>query len=195
LTYSPWFARRDSATWLVAASLLLATLACQIDLGGPAAPYVPIPPDPGGADEVLQTWQAALAEAAETQQVMILLDERQLTAYLSDRLEAREEPLLSDAQVFLRQDTIEVYGIAERGLLKAGVMISIQPVLEDDGRVAFRLAEATLGPLPAPKALKDSISAILTEAFTGTLGSLATGIRVTSLAVADGQMAIVGELR
>jgi len=130
---------------------------------------------------VLQTWQAALAEAAETQQVMILLDERQLTAYLSDRLEAREEPLLSDAQVFL--------------LLKAGVMISIQPVLEDDGRVAFRLAEATLGPLPAPKALKDSISAILTEAFTGTLGSLATGIRVTSLAVADGQMAIVGELR
>jgi len=43
--------------------------------------------------------------------------------------------------------------------------------------------------------LKDSISAILTEAFTGTLGSLATGIRVTSLAVADGQMAIVGELR
>jgi len=155
LASSPWYARKALTIWLAAASLLLATLACQIDLGGPAAPYAPIPQDPAGADEVLQTWQAAIAEAAETQQVMILLDERQLTAYLSDRLEAREEPLLSDAQVFLRQDSIQVYGIAERGLLKAGVMISIQPVLEDDGRVAFRLAEATLGPLPAPEALKN----------------------------------------
>lgn len=192
---SPWFTRGASPAWLAVASLLLATLACQIDLGGPEVPYAPIPQDPGGADQVRQTWQAALAEAAETQQVIIMLDERQLTAYLSDRLEAREEPLLSDPQVFLRKDSIVVYGIAERGLLKAVVMISIQPVLEDDGRVAFRLSEATLGPLPAPEALKDSISAILTEAFTGTLGSLATGIRVTSFAVADGQLAIVGELR
>jgi hypothetical protein len=36
---------------------------------------------------------------------------------------------------------------------------------------------------------------LLTEAFTGTLGSMATGIRITSLAIADGQVAIVGSPR
>ena len=71
------------------------------------------------------------------------------------------------------------------------------PLLSPSQRqtTSFELTTAEVGPIPAPGALKDSVSAILTEAFTGTLGSLATGIRVTSLAITNGEMAIVGELR
>jgi hypothetical protein len=36
---------------------------------------------------------------------------------------------------------------------------------------------------------------LLTETLTTPLGSLATGIRVTVFAIADGQVAITGELR
>jgi len=51
------------------------------------------------------------------------------------------------------------------------------------------------GPIPASIALKDALSAIITEASIGTMGSLATGIWVISLAIDDSQMAIARELR
>ena len=36
---------------------------------------------------------------------------------------------------------------------------------------------------------------MITEAFAGPIGSLATGLRVTSIAIEDGELALVGELR
>jgi hypothetical protein len=39
------------------------------------------------------------------------------------------------------------------------------------------------------------LSELLTEAFTGTLGSMATGIRITSFDIAEGQIVIVGSPR
>jgi hypothetical protein len=36
---------------------------------------------------------------------------------------------------------------------------------------------------------------MLSEALVGSMGSLATGFRVTSVAVADGALAIVAEMR
>jgi hypothetical protein len=73
--------------------------------------------------------------------------------------------------------------------------LAITPLVDPDGNITLELTTAEFGPIPAPKALKETISAVLTEAFTGSFGSLATGIRVTTLAINDGQLAIVGELR
>jgi hypothetical protein len=110
-------------------------------------------------------------------------------------LEARETPLIKQPQVYLRQNAIQVFGTTERGIVKANVLLAISPLIDADGNISLELTTAEFGPIPAPDALKDSISAILTEAFTGSVGSLATGIRVTTLVINDGQLAIVGELR
>ncbi len=126
---------------------------------------------------------------------MVILSESQLTSFLAARLAAQEKPALTQPQVYLRQGQLQIYGVAIQGPLRANVLVSIAPAVQSDGTIAFEIASADFGPLPAPNALKDSLSAILTEAFTGTLGSLATGIRITSLAIADGEMAIVGEIR
>jgi hypothetical protein len=176
-------------------TLVLAVLACQIDVGGPEPPGLPIPTQAAATDELTNTWQTALASAASSGQVLVLINEIQLTSFLAHRMEAKENPALIDPQVYLRQDSIQIYGITERGPFKASVLLAITPSVDSEGSISFELTTAEVGPIPAPGALKDSVSSILTEAFTGTLGSLATGIRVTSLAVTDGEMAIVGELR
>ncbi|MGB2896815.1 MAG: hypothetical protein WBB65_11705 [Anaerolineales bacterium] len=185
---------RTPAIAFVLASLVLATLACQIDVGGPEPPYPPHNTDDQAANEVTDLWQTALESALDSGEVMLILDENQLNAFVVNRL-AVEDSLLQEPQVFLRQNAIQVYGFVIQGIFRANIQLSISPILDQEGRITFELSSASVGPIPIPEAVKNTISAILTEAFTGTLGSLATGIRVSSLVINDGQLAIVGELR
>ncbi|MBF8257497.1 MAG: hypothetical protein HW375_2404, partial [Anaerolineales bacterium] len=61
--------------------------------------------------------------------------------------------------------------------------------------LGFELSSADFGPLPAPEAIRETITGMLSEALAGPMGSRATGFRVTSVAVADGALAIVAEMR
>jgi hypothetical protein len=192
---SPNSSRFPFPILLVILSLALSSLACQIDVGGPPSPGSAIPIQPSEAEQLKSNWQSALENAVENGQVSILIDETQMTAFLAERIADQEQPLIRNPQVFLRDNQIQVFGIAERGILKASVLITVAPEITSEGEISFQISEASVGPVPAPSALKSTISAVLTEAFTGSIGSLATGIRISSLAIADGQMTIVGELR
>jgi len=194
LNHSQKLTYRTLALASILASLFLATLACQIDVGGPEPPFPPNAADEQSANEVANLWQAALESALDSGEVMLILDESQLNAFVTRKL-AEEDSLLLEPQVFLRQNAIQVYGYVIQGIFRANVQLSISPILDQEGRITFELALASVGPIPFPEAVKNTISAVLTEAFTGTLGSLATGIRVSSLVINDGQLAIVGELR
>ena len=194
MNHSQRLTYRTLAIAFVLASLFLSTLACQIDVGGPEPPFPPLTADGPAANEVTNLWQAALESALDSGEVMLILDENQLNAFVANRL-AVEDSLLLEPQVFLRDSAIQVYGYVIQGIIRANIHLSISPILDQEGRITFELSSASVGPIPVPEAVKSTISAILTEAFTGTLGSLATGIRVSSLVISDGHLAIVGELR
>ena len=170
-------------------------LACTFDIGGPEPPGSPISIEPAAALEVQDTWQAALSDAALNGQISVILNETQMTGFIAQRLQESEHPLLMEPQIYLRENTIQIFGTIERVMLRGNILISIKPEITDDGDIQFAISEASLGPVPAPDALLAALSAMLTEAFTGSVGTLATGIKVNSLAIADGEMAIVGELR
>jgi hypothetical protein len=176
-------------------ALVLTSLACQIDIGGPERPGEPILSDQAKTTEVSQAWSQAITDAVSSGQVIVLFDEAQITGYVMQRLETDPTPLLRNPQIYLRQGQIQVYGIFERGILKATALVRVEPSIDDAGELSLRLVEASVGPIPAPELLRESISAILTEALTGSIGSLATGIRLTSVAISDGEMSIVGEIR
>jgi hypothetical protein len=182
-------------TFVAAAAILLATIACQLNLGGPEPPGEPIPTQENAAFNLTEMWQSAIQDAVETGQVTVILNEIQLTSLLSQRMAEKENPLLLEPQVYLRNEMIQIYGKSKNGLFTANVLISITPAVNADGNLSFDLTQAKFGPIPAPSALKDSVSAILTEAFTGTIGSLATGIRISTIAISNGEMGIVGEVR
>ena len=180
---------------LMLSSMVLSTIACQLDIGGPEPPGPPIPTEASASEDLIRTWQQALSAAVNQGQIMVMLNETQLTSFLASKLDSEERAVLTNPQVYLREDLVQVFGTTERGPLQANILLSITPDITSDGSIEFSLTGAEIGPIPAPDALRETISALLTEAFTGTLGSLATGIRVTSIAVGNGEMAIVGELR
>jgi hypothetical protein len=187
--------RRKFYLLICGLTLTSAVLACQIEVGGPEAPGAPIPTVQGTQEQLSSIWAQALESALNSGQVMVIIDQTQLTTFLASKLAEREDPALLSPQVYLQQDTIQIYGIVDQGPFLANALLIIKPVIEQDGQLSFELTQADVGPLPIPGALKDTVSAILTEAFTGTIGSLATGVRITSIAITDGEMAIVGEVR
>lgn len=180
---------------LMAASLIVAGLACRINLGGPTPPSDPIQFSTLEALQLEDAWRSAIEASPLDGRVILVVTERELTAFLAARMADAEDPLLQQPQVRLTSGEIQIFGVATAGPLEASALLSIQPQVDADGALAFNITTAEVGPLPLPDTLKQGLADLLTEAFTGKLGSVATGIRITSLAIADGEAAIVGELR
>ena len=180
---------------LMAASLIVAGLACRINLGGPTPPSDPIQFSTLEGLQLEDAWRSAIEASPLDGRVILVVTERELTAFLAARMADAEDPLLQQPQVRLTSGEIQIFGVATAGPLEASALLSIQPQVDADGTLAFNITTAEVGPLPLPDTLKQGLADLLTEAFTGKLGSVATGIRITSLAIADGEAAIVGELR
>ncbi len=181
---------------LVLASTAVAALACQADLGGPPRPGETIEVSQEHALAFEEMWEGA-AEAADLSdgQLSLIVSETQLTSLIALRLREQEDPILRAPQVYLREGLIQVHGVADRGLVRANVLLEIEPVIHEDGSLSFRVTSAEFGPLPVPDSLREGISSLISEAFVGSIGSLATGIRLEAIAIEDGEMAISGRLR
>jgi LmeA-like phospholipid-binding len=184
--------------WRLACAALalgLGLLACTMDLGGPAAPGEPIPTSETAAQEILDAWKSAAGASVSTGEIRLIISETQLTSIVAARLAETQDPILRDPQVYLREGQLQVYGTIQQGMFQGKVLLSVSPILNADGTLAFEVTSADLGPVPAPEGIKESLSALVTEAFAGPIGSLATGLRVTSIAIEDGEMALVGKVR
>jgi hypothetical protein len=178
--------------------LFLSALACQVDVGGPEAerPDVAIPVSTEAVSTMKDAWQVAFDSAEQTGSVTITLTEQQLTSFLHFRLAEQESPLLTDPQVYLRDNALQVFGTANTGNVTATVRMVINATVnEETGLPAFELTAVDFGPIPVPTGLLDSITTALNEAFTGQFGPVATGLRVEGIVITEGLMVISGRTK
>jgi hypothetical protein len=95
----------------------------------------------------------------------------------------------------LRDGLIQVYGRVERNFATARILVEIRVDVDPDGELSFEITSADFGPIPLPQAFRDGIETIISEALAGSIGPYVTGIHLETIAIADGEMAIIGELR
>ncbi len=177
---------------LVISMLALAGLACDLSVGGPTPPGSPIPVSTEAAGELTTLWSDAATTVPQGGEVSITLTEAQLTSFVALRLQTQPDAPLTDVQVFLRDGKIQLFGNAQAGNVKTTALVVVAVTVTPEGTVLFKAEKADFGPLPVPTALLDTVSTTLNEAFTGNIGSTATGLKITNLLIADGQMAIRG---
>lgn len=176
--------------------LMLTSLACTIFVGGPDYPEQTVPVS---ADEV-QSMQAQIEQAflfgAESGIVTLQITESQLTSFMTQKLNGQSSPPFTEPQVLLRNGQMQMYGKVNRGMFAANMLITanvnIDPVTS---LPKIEIASADFGPFPAPDGLNSAISAVIDEAFTGSLGPVATGFRLESIAIADGVMTLTGRTK
>jgi hypothetical protein len=91
---------------------------------------------------------------------------------------------------------MQMYGKINRGMFAANMLITMNVSVDGTTNLPkIEIAEADFGPFPAPEGLNTAISAIISEAFTGSLGPVAIGFRLESIAIADGIMTIIGRIK
>ena len=183
-------------------TLFLTSLACTVFVGGPD--YSGLPAIPVSA-EAIQSMQdevkRAFEEGALTGTITLNFTEEQITSYIAARLQndttlqQDNQPLITDPQVYLRDGQMQIYGKTKQGMFTANIGIIVSVGVDENGQPKIDIVSADFGPLPAPKGLTAAIAAMVREAYTGSLGPVATGLRIDTITIANGIMTITGRVR
>jgi hypothetical protein len=183
--------------------LVLTSLACTINVGGPDYSSLPaIPVSAEAAASIQDEIRRAIEAAAQTGVITVNLTEPQITSYLAARLQtdpslqqSDQKPLITDPQVYLRDGQMQIYGKTQQGMFAANIGIIVNMGVDANGQPQIEVVSADFGPFPAPEGLKDAITAMVREAYTGSLGPVATGLRIETISIANGVMTVTGRVR
>ena len=183
-------------------TLLLTSLACSMFVGGPDYSNLPaVPVSTEYAQSIQDEVQRAFQEGAQTGTITLNLTEQQITSYIAEhlqsdpRLQRNGQPLITDPQVYLRNGQMKIYGKTQQGMFTANIGIVVNVGVDENGQPKVDIASADFGPLPAPEGLRDTIAAMIREAYTGSLGPVATGLRIENINIANGVMTVSGRIK
>jgi len=175
--------------------LILAILACTLNIGGPAYPDQRIPVSTEAMNELQSAIQTAEAAGAESGQITLVINESQLSSYLAEKLKTQSDSLITNPQVYLQDGQIQVYGTAQQGYLQANIEIVVKAGVDEQGQLKIEITSADFGPLPVPAGLQETVSSTIQEAYTGTIGPAVLGFRLESITIANGTMTIIGRTK
>ncbi len=177
-------------------SLVLTSLACSIDVGGPEYPIQAVPSTPADAQALRDMIQQAMINGAETGVITLQINESQLTAFISEKVALQTDPPFTDPVILLRNGQMQMYGKINQGWFTANMLIVMNVTIDPTtGQPAIQIASADFGPFPAPEGLNNATSALIDEAFTGSFGPVASGFRLESITIADGLMTVTGRIK
>lgn len=111
------------------------------------------------------------------------------------KLAGQSEPMITNPQIYLQDGQIQIFGTAQKGYFQATISVVLSAHINEDGSLNIALSSADLGPLPVPDGFTDTITSLIEEAFTGSIGPIATGLRVTSISISEGQIILTGKMR
>lgn len=183
--------------------LILTSLACTIFVGGPDySSLPPIPVSGEAAESIKEELRRAIEAGGATGIITVNLTEPQITSYLAARLQtdpnlqqSDRKPLITDPQVYLRDGQMQIYGKTQQGMLTANIGIIVNMGVDANGQPQIDVVSADFGPFPAPEGIKDAITAMVREAYTGSLGPVATGLRIETISIANGVMTVTGRIK
>jgi len=183
-------------------SLVLASLACNVFVGGPDYSTLPtIPASTEAAQSIQDEIQRAFEEGAQTGTITLNITEPQITSFVAARLQSdpdlqqESQPLITEPQVYLQNGQMQIYGKTKQGMFTANIGIIVNVGVDENGQPKVEIVSADFGPLPAPEGIKDTISAMVREAYMGSLGPIATGLRIETINIANGIMTVSGRIR
>ena len=183
-------------------TLLLTSLACTIFVGGPdTLDLAPIPSSPADAEALKEQIRQAFEAGATTGIVSFTITESQITSVLAQRLQSdpnlqnEEKPFITDPQVYLRDGQMKIYGKTQQGMFTANIGIIVNVGVDEVGKPRIEIVSADFGPFPVPDGIKEAVTAMISEAYTGSLGPAATGLRIESIVIADGNMTVAGRIK
>lgn len=193
---------KKSVLTIFVLTLMLATLACNVFVGGPDYSTLPtVPVSTEAVQSIQDEIKRAFEEGAQTGTITMNITETQLTSYIAARLQSDptlqqdNRPFITEPQVYLRDGQIQLYGKSQQGMFIANIGVIVSVGVDENGQPKVEIVSADFGPMPAPEGIKDTITAMVREAYMGSLGPVATGLRIESITIGNGIMTVSGRVR
>jgi hypothetical protein len=194
--------KKNRSLFLFLIILILISLACTVFVGGPDySDRTPIPVSNETADSLKEEIKRAFEAGATTGEVTFTITETQITSVLALRLQTDQnlqqdtKPLITDPQVYLRDGQMQIFGKTQQGMFTANIGIIVSVGVDENGKPKIEIISADFGPFPAPEGINNAISAMIEEAYVGSVGPVATGLRIQTISIANGIMTISGRIR
>jgi len=194
--------KKNQPILLFLITLILTSLACTVFVGGPDySDRTPIPVSNDAAESLKEEIKRAFEAGATTGEVTINITEAQITSVLALRLQSDQnlqqdkKPLITDPQVYLHDGQMQIFGKTQQGMFAANIGIIVSVGVNEDGKPKIEIVSADFGPFPAPEGINNAISTMIEEAYTGSVGPVATGLRIQTISIVNGVMTITGRIR
>jgi len=194
--------KKNQPILLFLITLILTSLACTVFVGGPDySDRTPIPVSNDAAESLKEEIKRAFEAGATTGEVTINITEAQITSVLALRLQSDQnlqqdkKPLITDPQVYLHDGQMQIFGKTQQGIFAANIGIIVSVGVNEDGKPKIEIVSADFGPFPAPEGINNAISTMIEEAYTGSVGPVATGLRIQTISIVNGVMTITGRIR
>jgi hypothetical protein len=195
--------RRRSSFLFHLLIVLFASLACTVFVGGPDySDLDPIPVSTEAAQSLRDGIAKSIEGGLQTGTVTITVTETQITSYLALAMQTNpalqqedQEPFFHEPQVYLREGQMKIYGKTRQGMFAANIGIILNVGIDAAGKPKIEVVSADFGPFPAPEGVNEAVTVFIEEAFTGSFGPVATGLRIETISIASGVMTLTGRIR
>lgn len=180
---------------MVISLFLVVSTACNFPFGGINSDQGSIPISTEAVDSLQEEIQSALESGLDTGRINLVFDETELTSLFAFELQKSELSILDDPQVFLRDNHMQITGVAKQGNISArlDLVLDIYPTV--DGRPAYDIVSATLGGFSVPENLRQELSHQIDMTIEGSIHPRVQNVFIETIEINDGIMIVDGYFR
>jgi len=180
---------------LIIFALVLSSLACNFGFGRPATPENDVPP----ANEALSVPGVNQADPNPDTGFQglepIIVTEAELTGLMEEELQQRIGDQISNLQVDLQSEQIQILGDVNTQGIAAPVKVVIDVSVDPVGRPTLNIISSNIGPFPVPGDLVAEIEVLINKAFQEKVIALAPNMNIDDIVIQNGIMTIYGHSR
>jgi len=172
---------------------LAQSAAAQGPEGAPARPGDPIPVSAEAAQEFREALKSAAGSAQASGHATVTITEAHITSWLAEQVQSRPDLPVRDVQVYLRDGRAQIFGtlIGQDTTTTALAIASFS--LSAEGQPNLIIEQATFGRVSVPGLILSGLNSLLNRRLVAEINEQAPGLRVTSLAINDGQAVLSGQ--
>lgn len=178
---------------LIILVLIAASLACNLPTSsGPTPPPTESPLSTQEVQQLEEDLKSTLTNPSQSGEITVNITQQQLNSFIIAEASNQPDLPISNPQVVLTNGQMEIYGTIYQSGISADSKIVMRPRVDGNGNPKMDVVSVTVGPFPAPDALKNQIAAQVDNMLSDYLAASSNKFTVTSVTITEGLMTVTG---
>jgi hypothetical protein len=172
--------------------IVLNSLACRLGADRTQKPVETIPVSTEAVAALEQKLQDSVEQAEQGNPVEITISEAEITSLIALRFSEQTEMTVTNVQVYLRDDKVQMYGNVLVGEVEVPVVVFFEPQVNSSGQLHLILLSFAMGPFEVPDTLKETIQRQVDQLMTDMIRQSGGSFFIESVTIADGNLTLRG---